>query len=504
MPAVGRFAIAGWHAAHQTRTIPFKSQKGTHPYSIPDRSNCVSTGKSQRGQHDRLRVHRRAGGLPQRTPPVCRNRAGAELPGAGGPQRVLLDRAPSAGRTRRAWPGPAGEVRRHRRAGPDHAGPGDRGAGLRRRERRGRARPGGPGRCAARPPGPGRGGGAVRPDADPRRDRCRDRGHRTLRRLGRRPPGRPGPVGARRLAAVKVGISVHDSLMIADPARRRALLSVIEQAVLDYVCVGDHVSFHDGTGFDGLTAATAALCGGGLPVLVGVYLLALRHPMLTARQLASISQLAPGRLTLGVGVAGEDRSEVANSGVDPATRGRRMDECLVVLRALASGEAVDHAGEFFQLSSACIKPAPDPPVPIVIGGKGEAAVRRAARYGDGWLAIFCSARRFAETKGQITEAAAALGRPAPPWYGINVWCGLDADAAQARRLLASQLEGLYHLPFGKFERLTPAGPPAQVAEALAPYRAAGAAHITLIPVAVSPEAGVEHAAGVRAMLDQVS
>ena len=62
-----------------------------------------------------------------------------------------------------------------------------------------------------------------------------------------------------------------------------------------------------------------------------------------------------------------------------------------------------------------------------------------------------------------------------------MWCGLDADAAQARHLLASQLEGLYHLPFGKFERLTPAGPPAQLAEALAPYRAAGAAPITLIP-----------------------
>ena len=302
-------------------------------------------------------------------------------------------------------------------------------------------------------------------------------------------------------STVQVGISVDDSLMVADPVRRRSLLSRIEQAGLAYVCVGNHVSFHDGTGFDGLTAATAALCEGRLPVLFGVYLLALRHPMLTARQLASISQLAPGRLTLGVGVAGEDRSEVSNSGVDPATRGRRMDECLDVLRALAGGEAVDHAGEFFRLSSARIKPAPDPAVPIVIGGKGEAAVRRAARYGDGWLAIFCSARRFAQTKEQIAEAAAALGRPAPPWYGINVWCGLDADAAQARHLLASQLEGLYHLPFGKFERLTPAGSPAQVAEALAPYRAAGAAYITLVPAAASPEAGVEHAAAVRAMLD---
>ena len=160
---------------------------------------------------------------------------------------------------------------------------------------------------------------------------------------------------------------------------------------------------------------------------------------------------------------------------------------------------IDHAGEFFRLSVGLHQARAGPAVPIVIGGKGEAAVRRAAGYGDGWLAIFCSARRFAQTKEQIAEAAAALGRPCA-WYGINVWCGLDADAAQARRLLASQLEGLYHLPFGKFERLTPAGPPAQVAEALAPFRAAGAGHITLVPAAASPEAGVEHAAAVRAML----
>ncbi|MGD0605578.1 MAG: LLM class flavin-dependent oxidoreductase [Streptosporangiaceae bacterium] len=299
----------------------------------------------------------------------------------------------------------------------------------------------------------------------------------------------------------QLGISVHDSLMVADPARRRKLLSLIETAGLDYVCLGDHVSFHDGTGFDGLIAATAALSDNDrLPVLVGVYLLALRHPLLTARQLASISQLAPGRLVLGAGVGGEDRREVSNSGVDPATRGRRLDECLQVLRALAGGDAVDHQGEFFELSCARIKPAPSPPVPIVIGGRGDVAVRRAARYGDGWLAIFCSARRFAQTREQIVAAAAELGRPVPSWYGINVWCGLDDDAARARSLLAAQLEGLYHVPFEKFERLAPAGPPAQVAEQLAPYLAAGAEHITLIAAAASPEAGIEYAASVRTLL----
>src|ERR1700761_3370953 len=301
--------------------------------------------------------------------------------------------------------------------------------------------------------------------------------------------------------AVRVGISVHDSLLAAGPSRRRSLIGLIEQAGLDYLCVADHISFHDGTGFDGLIAATAALSASDrLPVLVGVYMLGLRHPLLAARQLASVSQLAPGRLILGAGVGGEDRSEIANSGVDPATRGRRMDECLEVLRALASGPPVDHQGEFFDLKGASIRPVPDPPVPIVIGGGGAAAIRRTVRYGDGWLAIFCSARRFAQTREQIIAAAEAAGRPAPGWYGIHVWCGLDADATRAKELLASQLEGLYRIPFGKFEHLAPAGTPDDVARQLVPYLAAGAGHITLIPAAASPEAGVELAAAVRERL----
>jgi alkanesulfonate monooxygenase SsuD/methylene tetrahydromethanopterin reductase-like flavin-dependent oxidoreductase (luciferase family) len=299
----------------------------------------------------------------------------------------------------------------------------------------------------------------------------------------------------------RIGISVHDSLMTADPVRRRAILGRAEQAGLDYACVADHVSFHGGTGFDGLTCATAALSSSDrLPVLVGVYLLALRHPVLTARQLASISQLAPGRLILGVGAGGEDRAEISNSGVDPATRGRRLDECLQVLRELATGEAVDHQGEFFTLAAARILPAPVPPVPIVIGGRGEAAVRRTARYGDGWLGIFCSAARFARTRQEIAAAAAGLGREPPAWYGLNVWCGLDADQARARRLLAREMEALYRLPFERFERLAPAGTPAQVADWLAPFVAAGAEHVTVIPAASSPEAGIEHAAAVRAEL----
>jgi alkanesulfonate monooxygenase SsuD/methylene tetrahydromethanopterin reductase-like flavin-dependent oxidoreductase (luciferase family) len=149
---------------------------------------------------------------------------------------------------------------------------------------------------------------------------------------------------------LQVGVSVHDSLMQADPDARRTLLDGVEGAGLDHVTLGDHVSFHGGNGFDGLVSATAVLATNDrLRVLLGVYQLALRHPLVVARQLASLAQIAPGRLTLGVGVGGEDRTEVSNCGVDPSTRGRRVDESLGLLRQLATGEAVDHVGEFFTL-----------------------------------------------------------------------------------------------------------------------------------------------------------
>jgi alkanesulfonate monooxygenase SsuD/methylene tetrahydromethanopterin reductase-like flavin-dependent oxidoreductase (luciferase family) len=96
-------------------------------------------------------------------------------------------------------------------------------------------------------------------------------------------------------------------------------------------------------------------------VYVALYLLPLRHPVLVARQLATIAQLAPGRLTLGVGIGGEDPHELEICGVDPRTRGRRMDESLQILRGLGKGTPVTFDGEFFSLDEALILPAPSPP-----------------------------------------------------------------------------------------------------------------------------------------------
>lgn len=301
--------------------------------------------------------------------------------------------------------------------------------------------------------------------------------------------------------SVSVGTSVHDQILTVSPAGRRELLARIADAGIDHVVVADHVSFHGGTGFDGMVgAATALATDDRINVLIGVYQLALRHPMTVARQLASLAEMAPGRLTLGVGVGGEDRSEVNNCGVDPATRGRRIDESLGLLRRLAGGESVNHDGEFFHIDRGAVLPAQKPTVPILIGGKSEATVRRTVEHGDGWLAMFVSARKFAEFVDIIATHAADTGRPVPDRHGFEVWCGLADDAATARECVAEKMQQLYKLPFEKFERLCPAGTPEQVADFLRPYVESGARSLTLVPCSPSWEQAVDAVAEVRAHL----
>ena len=206
------------------------------------------------------------------------------------------------------------------------------------------------------------------------------------------------------MASVRVGLFPPIVQWDRGPEQLRATLARIAGEGVDHLCVGDHVSFFVGAGSDGLITATSMLAAQAeLPVYVGLYLLPLRHPVPLARQLASIAQLAPGRLTLGVGIGGENRHEIGVCGVDPKTRGRRMDECLQILRSLADGKPVTFDGEFFSLHDALIVPAPSPPVPLIVGGRSDAAVHRAARLGDGWLGIWVSRRGFAAVRDQIAQ-----------------------------------------------------------------------------------------------------
>ncbi len=303
---------------------------------------------------------------------------------------------------------------------------------------------------------------------------------------------------------VRVGMFPPFSLLDWDQAAARAFLAQVDEAGIDHVCCGDHVSFIVGIGFDGLLQATAlTLLHPSLRVYCGLYLLPLRHPVLVARQLADIERLAPGRLIFGVGVGGEDRHEVSICGVDPATRGQRMNECLTILRQLLTGSAVTFHGTFFDLDEAVIAP-PAAAIPITVGGRSDAAIRRAGRLGDGWLGIWNSPRRFAAAVEIAAQEAARAGRPDPPArHAMQVWCGLADSKEAARACLAPAMQAFYQLPFERFERYCPYGTAADVAEFLAPYAEAGCTEFNLIPQSPGHDLAIAGTAAVRNLLTRV-
>jgi probable F420-dependent oxidoreductase len=121
-----------------------------------------------------------------------------------------------------------------------------------------------------------------------------------------------------------------------------------------------------------------------LRFLTSIYVLPLRSPFLVAKAVGTAAVLSGNRVTLGVG-AGWMREEFALMEQPFERRGRRMDEMIELLRALFAGGWVEHRGEFYDCDALEMSPVPSEPVPIWVGGLSEAALRRAARRGDGWI-----------------------------------------------------------------------------------------------------------------------
>ncbi len=112
--------------------------------------------------------------------------------------------------------------------------------------------------------------------------------------------------------------------------------------------------------------------------------LPVRHPVLVAKQATSVAVLTGNRLVLGVGTS-PWREDYQVLDVDWASRGQRMDEEIAIVRGLAAGGYFEHHGKIFDLPPVKIAPVPSAPIPVLIGGHSDAALRRAAQAGDGWL-----------------------------------------------------------------------------------------------------------------------
>jgi alkanesulfonate monooxygenase SsuD/methylene tetrahydromethanopterin reductase-like flavin-dependent oxidoreductase (luciferase family) len=271
-----------------------------------------------------------------------------------------------------------------------------------------------------------------------------------------------------------------------------------ERAGLDHVWVPDHLVFH--RPILEATVALAVVAGATDHIRLGSAILnpTLRSVTWLAKQLATLATLAPDRLLLGVGLGGEYEPEFRAAGVDPCERGKRLDEALGLLPRLMGGEPVEHRG-LYEVDCPGFAPVPAARPPVLIGGRGEAALHRAAQYGDAWLPMWLDPEQIASSRDRLTGLAAEHGRPAPG-AALVAFVNVCADRTAGRAEAAELIERQYGMPFERVERWALVGPVEEIAERLVMYREAGVDGFCISPASPRPLEQVERLAAVREAL----
>jgi len=266
-------------------------------------------------------------------------------------------------------------------------------------------------------------------------------------------------------AEEKKHMKFWQSTAFNDPAELPEIARCAEECDFDGILVSDHLfvpgayepaylysesgrpDFDTTTPFPDpwVTIATMAAVTTRLRFCTLVYILPLHHPLEVAKSLATLAMYSDDRVILGAG-AGWMREEFEALGVDFASRGRRFDEMIEVMRKVWSGGLVEHHGEFFDFAPLAQNPAPARPIPIGIGGASKAALRRAARLGDGWLGAGNTPDEAEEILRTLDRLRAEAGRAEEPFESI-VPLTVAPDADTLKRLSELGAGGTVNYPF---------------------------------------------------------
>ncbi|MDE2006915.1 MAG: LLM class flavin-dependent oxidoreductase [Rhodospirillales bacterium] len=261
-----------------------------------------------------------------------------------------------------------------------------------------------------------------------------------------------------------------------------SLTQLVDRCGYDSLWTGDHIAFPVAILDPLLQLAQCAVASRRLMLGTCVYLLPLRHPVPIAKQVATLDHLTEGRLIFGVGVGGEFPKEFEACGVPIAERGARLSEGVAVLRALWSGTPASHAGRHYG-PFADVPMAPPPRQaggpPIWFGGRSAAALRRAGRLGDGYVSYVVTPETFRAALATIAEAR---GEAPPRPFGTAhlLFTRLDQTREAALDAASATLSVRYGMDFRRAaERYCALGTPAQVAERIGEFHAAGVRHVIL-------------------------
>lgn len=231
---------------------------------------------------------------------------------------------------------------------------------------------------------------------------------------------------------------VHTGLQNTSIAELRPLWRRIEDHGFEWISIWDHFYAADATGNPHCleaVASHAALAASTTKVRCGslVYSVGYRHPAVIANAMATLDQIADGRITLGLG-GGWMGAEYAAYGIPYPSAGvrlRQVNEAIQCVRGLLTQQHTTFAGEFFTLREAQCEPKPvQDRLPIWVGGGGEkVTLRIAAEHADGWNVPFLAPDAFAHKVGVLGDHCAAVGRdPATIEKAVNVGVAMrDGD-----------------------------------------------------------------------------
>ncbi len=215
---------------------------------------------------------------------------------------------------------------------------------------------------------------------------------------------------------VRIGVSLGPA---GTPEAFADAVDLLEQAGVDSLWLPENVYSPLVEPFIGLAFALSRTrrlkAGSGISVLPG------RHPVLVAKQLASLAGLAPGRVLPVFGLLPANPAERVLFGVPEGKRAAVFDESLELLRLLLTTEKVSFDGEFFTVSDASVGSPPAKPLDIWLGGSAPAGLRRVGRLADGWLGSLLTPEEARAGVAVIQEAAAEARREVEPdHFGLSV------------------------------------------------------------------------------------
>ncbi|MBT5108089.1 MAG: LLM class flavin-dependent oxidoreductase [Rhodospirillaceae bacterium] len=274
---------------------------------------------------------------------------------------------------------------------------------------------------------------------------------------------------------IEFGTTLRSPYDVARLARQ------IETLGYDILGCGEHVSFYGDTanGFVSLSVAAGATTH--IRLMSTITLAPLYPAPLLAKMGAALDIASGGRFTLGVGVGGEFPKEFEACGVPVNQRGSRTDDALEVVTRTWTETNVSYDGRYTKLDDFSLKPLPiqKPRPPIWVSGRSDAAMRRAAKYADGWLPYMYTPEQLAESIAKIKAYGADIGRDMTDFkFGAYMFSAVHEDNDSAVTFAAERLSTQYSQDFSKLvHKYALAGDPSHCQARLREYIDSGASMV---------------------------